>query len=126
MACRGGWSKGYCVAPEGATIQTGDHPAKGGLQWPRQPAQPAGSPMNRSRSRSHHAFTRVELLAALLSIGVLVLMLASALMRAKAQTRRIGCISRLKNIGLSMRVFSTDNGGLFPFQRSTIESRAKR
>lgn len=75
--------------------------------------------MNRSRSRSHHAFTRVELLAALLSIGVLVLMLASALVRAKAQTRRIGCISRLKNIGLSMRVFSTDNGGLFPFQRST-------
>ncbi len=75
--------------------------------------------MNRSRSRRHHAFTRVELLAALLSIGVLVLMLASALVRAKAQTRRIGCISRLKNIGLSMRIFSTDNGGLYPFQRST-------
>jgi len=75
--------------------------------------------MNRRRRRRHNAFTRVELLAALLSIGVLVLMLASALLRAKARTRRIGCVSRLKNIGLSMRIFSTDNGGLFPFQRST-------
>jgi prepilin-type processing-associated H-X9-DG protein len=73
----------------------------------------------RTRASALRAFTRVELLVVLAVLGLLVLLLLPVQARAKAHTQRIGCIGRLKNIGLSFRIFTTDCGGLYPFQIST-------
>lgn len=75
--------------------------------------------MNRTRSHFLQAFTKVELLAVLAVIAVAVLMMIPALQRAKAKAQRISCVSCLKNIGLSFRIFATDNQGFMPFQFST-------
>lgn len=75
--------------------------------------------MNRPRTRLLRAFTKVELLAVLAVIGVLVLMLIPKLRRDKAVAERISCNGHLKNIGFCFRIFATDNQGFMPFQFST-------
>lgn len=75
--------------------------------------------MNRPRASRLRAFTKVELLSVLAAIGALVLMLIPAMLRARSKARRIGCVSRLKNIGVGFRIFASDNQGFMPFQFST-------
>ncbi len=51
-------------------------------------------------------------------VAVVVLLVAIPAMRKSLdKTRRIGCVSRLKNIGLSYRIFATDNQNLFPWEQ---------
>jgi competence protein ComGC len=68
------------------------------------------------------AFTKVELLAVLAAMVVGVALLLPALARAKAKANRISCVGNLKNLGLAMRIFATDNGGAFPWLLSTNAS----
>lgn len=65
------------------------------------------------------AFTLVEVLVVLATLALLVMLLIPALGRAKTKANRISCVSCLKNHGLALRIFATDNQGLFPFQIST-------
>ena len=39
--------------------------------------------------------------------------------KAIAKQKRIGCVSRLKNMGLGYRIFATDNRDMFPWQLVT-------
>ena len=74
----------------------------------------------RTRASALRAFTQVELLAVLAVFALLLLMLGiPAAIRVKAKSHRIGCVSRLKNIGMAFRIFATDCGGFYPFQIST-------
>jgi hypothetical protein len=41
------------------------------------------------------------------------------LAKAKAKAQRIKCVNNLKQIGLGFRIFSTDNGGSFPWSIDT-------
>ena len=75
--------------------------------------------MSRPRTRLLRAFTKVELLAVLVVIGVLVSLVIPKLQRDKALAQRITCVGRLKSIGLGLRIFATDNEGFMPFQFST-------
>ena len=71
--------------------------------------------MNRTQVRSGgRAFTLVELVVVIAVIAVLVGLLLPSLARAKQKALRINCVSHLKNFGLSMRIFSSDNRGRFP------------
>jgi prepilin-type N-terminal cleavage/methylation domain-containing protein len=69
-------------------------------------------------TRPLRAFTIIELLVVVVVIAILAAVLLPALSKAKAKAMRISCVGHLKNIGLANRIFATDNGELFPWERS--------
>jgi competence protein ComGC len=65
------------------------------------------------------AFTRTDLAVGILILLALLFLGFPSLVRFKRDQERIGCASRLKNIGLAFRVFATDHSDHFPMQVST-------
>lgn len=62
----------------------------------------------------NHAMTLLDLLVVLAVIGILAVMILPALMKAKAHDARIRCISNLKQIGLSYRIWEGDHNNFYP------------
>src|SRR5437868_5710168 len=65
---------------------------------------------------AHRGFTLPELLVVLAVMAVLVGLIFPMLSKSTAKNHRIHCVGKLKNIGLSTRIFATDNNELFPWQ----------
>ncbi len=70
--------------------------------------------------RSRAAFTLIELLVVIAIIGVLASLFLPAFAKSKEQARSIKCLSNLKQIGLAIQTYVTDNDNLMPvlFDRS--------
>ena len=64
---------------------------------------------------SDRGFTLVELLVVIAIIAILAALLLPALAAAKAESKRIACISNLRQIGVAVRAYSMDYGGLIPY-----------
>jgi competence protein ComGC len=69
--------------------------------------------------RKPRAFTFVELMVIIAVIGVIILLLLPALIKNKSRSQRIECVNHLKQIGVSLRVWSDEHNSVYPSEVST-------
>jgi prepilin-type N-terminal cleavage/methylation domain-containing protein len=67
------------------------------------------------RTRSTHGFTLVELLTVIAIIAVLAALLFPVFATARGKAREIVCVSNLRQIGLSIKMYTQDYDEFYPW-----------
>ncbi|MEO7297121.1 MAG: type II secretion system protein [Verrucomicrobiota bacterium] len=73
---------------------------------------------NVSESRSISGFTFTELVVVLAVLTILVAMILPALANTQTRTQRAICLNNLRQLGIAVTVFSTENNDTLPVARS--------
>jgi prepilin-type N-terminal cleavage/methylation domain-containing protein/prepilin-type processing-associated H-X9-DG protein len=69
-----------------------------------------------------HAFTLVELLVVIGIIAVLIAILLPALSKARKAAQSTSCLSNLKQVGVAMTMYATDNKGFLPIWADYLDT----
>ncbi len=67
------------------------------------------------RASCRRAFTLVEMLVVIAIVGVLAALLLPTLASARAKAKRTACLSNLRQMGIAILCYSTDNNGNIPY-----------
>ncbi len=85
---------------------------------PESPAErPDSDPEFGTSFQSSIAFTLIELLVVIAIIAIVASLLLPALARAKERTRRVACLSNLRQIDLAFRMYLSEHRDRFPDRR---------
>ncbi len=77
----------------------------------------SGSSGGPAAPRAPRAFTLIELLVVISIIALLVAILLPALAAARTTARTAGCLSNIRQLGLTFHAYAMDNSGYFPRRR---------
>jgi prepilin-type N-terminal cleavage/methylation domain-containing protein/prepilin-type processing-associated H-X9-DG protein len=72
------------------------------------------------KNRVRSAFTLVELLVVIAIISMLLSILLPSLQRARGLSRRVTCLSNLRQLFIAAQVYAGNNNGSYPFAQETI------
>jgi prepilin-type N-terminal cleavage/methylation domain-containing protein/prepilin-type processing-associated H-X9-DG protein len=84
------------------------------------PIAPCNQIRRRPKLRAAQGFTLVELLVVIGIISVLIAILLPSLQLARANARKLSCLSNMRQVGTALMMYANESKGYFPYQEESV------